>query len=139
MKFRLLQGVASLGALAQIYFAYKETVGWGREFVDKAAPAWTKPKGPNVPADPNIDAHIEWARDLAFNMGIYNLVLAIGLAWTVVAAPTMARSLGFFFSAWLLIAAAAACYTQVYSAAALQGGIGLLLLMASAWSRPTPV
>ena len=132
MKVSLLQGVASLGALAQTFFAYKETFRWDRKFVHMAAPAWIKP------GDPNTDAHIEWARDLAFNMGIYNLVLAIGLVWTVVADASIARSLGFFFSAWLLIAAAAACYTNVHSAAALQGGLGLLLLMVSARSRSTP-
>jgi uncharacterized membrane protein len=135
MKFGFLQGAALLGAFAQIFFAYKETVGWGREFVDKAAPAWIDPK------DPNTDAHIDWARHLARNMGVYNLVLAIGLAWTVVADASIVGSLGFFFSAWLLIAAAAAYYTGVYSAAALQGGLGLLLLVATAWawSRSTPV
>jgi hypothetical protein len=132
MKLGFLKGAALLGALAQALFAYKETVGWGREFVDKAAPGWIKP------GDPNTDAHIEWARDLAFNMGIYNLVLAIGLAWTVVADANIARSLGFYFSAWLLIAAAAAYHTEVYSAAALQGGLGLLLLVVTAWSRSTP-
>jgi uncharacterized membrane protein len=130
MKFGFLEGAASLGVLAQTFFAYKETVGWGRKFVEKAAPDWIKA------GDPNTDAHIEWARDLAFNMGIYNLVLAIGLAWTVVADASIARSLGFFFSAWFLIAAGAAGYTKVYSAAALQGGLGLLLLVA-AWSRST--
>jgi hypothetical protein len=72
-------------------------------------------------------------------MGIYNLVLAIGLAWTVVADAHIARSLGFYFSAWLLIAAAAACYTKVYLAAKLQGVLGLLLLMATAWSFLTSV
>lgn len=130
MKFGFLQGVALVGALAHIYFAYQETVGWGRKFVDKAAPAWTKSAGPNV------DAHIEWARNLAFNVGTYNLVLAIGLAWTVVADASMARSLGFFFSAWLIIAAAAAYHTRVYSAAAMQGALGLLLLLASALASP---
>ena len=132
MGLGLLEGAALLGALLQTLFAFKETVGWGRKFVEKAAPAWINPK------DPNTDAHIEWARDLAFNMGIYNLVLAIGLAWTAVADASIARSLGFFFSAWLLIAAGAAWYTKVYSAAALQGGLGLLLLVA-AWSRSTPL
>lgn len=129
MKFGFLQGAASLGALAQAFFAYKETAGWGRKFVESAAPGWIKP------GDPNTDAHIEWARDLAFNMGIYNLVLAIGLAWTVVADASIARSLGFFFSAWLLIAALAAGYTKVYSAAALQGVLGLLLLVAAVLTK----
>jgi hypothetical protein len=133
MELWFLKGAALLGALAQGFFAYKETRGWGREFVAQAASVWIKP------GDPNTDAHIAWARDLAFNMGIYNLVLAIGLAWTVVADASIVHSLGFFFSIWLLIAAAAAWCTKVYSAAKLQGGLGLLLLVATAWSRLTPV
>jgi uncharacterized membrane protein len=136
MKFCVLHGVALFGVLLQATFAYKETVGWGRAFVDKAAPAWIEPR------DPNPDAHIAWARRLAFNMGIYNLVLAIGLAWIVALAwplvgdESLARSLGFFFAAWLIIAAAAAYHTQVHSAAKVQGLLGVLLLLASALSAP---
>jgi hypothetical protein len=133
MKFGFLQGAALLGACVQAYFALKEIFGWGRKFVDKAAPAWIDPK------DPNTDAHIDWARHLARNMGVYNLVLAIGLAWTVFADASIAGSLGFYFSAWLLIAAGAAWCTKVKLAAASQGVLGLLLLMATIWSRSTPV
>ena len=133
MKFGFLQGAALIGACVQVFFAYKEIFCWGREFVAKAAPSWIDPD------DPNTDAHIHWARHLAFNMGIYNLVLAIGLAWTVVADASIAGSLGFYFSAWLLIAAGAAWCTKVKLAAASQGALGLLLLMATIWSRSTPV
>ena len=29
--------------------------------------------------EPDAPAHVAWAQKLAFNMGVYNLVLAIGL------------------------------------------------------------
>jgi Protein of unknown function (DUF1304) len=63
-------------------------------------------------------------KDLAFNVGAYNLVLAIGLAWT---AASQASSLGMFFTVWLLIAALAAAWTHVWLAAGAQGLLGLLL------------
>ena len=118
--------VAGVGVLAHIYFAYKETIGWGPEFVKKAAKAWINPQDPR-----GTDAHIAWARNLAFNMGVYNLVLAAGLAWTAIADTNIRTSLGVFFSIWLLGAAAAACYTPVYTACIVQGLLGLLLLFAS--------
>ena len=121
--------VAGVGALAHLAFAYRETLGWGRGFVERAAGAWidrTDPQG--------TDAHIAWAKRLAFNMGVYNLVLAIGLAWTAVADAGVRGSLGVFFSVWLLLAAAAAAYTQIYKAFLLQGALGLALLIASRWA-----
>jgi len=79
---------AAFGALAHVYFAFQETVGWGPEFVKKAAKAWINPH--EDPATTN--AHIAWAKPLAANMGAYNLLLAFGLAWTArqawVDAPT---------------------------------------------------
>ena len=77
------------------------------------------------------DAHVAWARPLAANMGAYNLVLAAGLAWTAVADPGLAPALGRFFAFWLLVAAAAATWTKVRPAAALQGSLGLLLGLAA--------
>src|SRR3712207_7047428 len=55
-------------SLLHLGFAYQETVGWGPAFVRRAAKAWMR--------DPRADdAHIAWARPLAFNVGAYNLVL----------------------------------------------------------------
>ena len=104
-NWTMLRIVAGLGALLHLGFAYKETFGWGPSFVSKAAPAWLR--------EPDAQAHIAWAQKLAFNVGAYNLVLAIGLAWTAVSDVSMTGSLGMFFTLWLLIAAAAAAYTGV--------------------------
>ena len=119
----MLRIVAGLGALLHLGFAYKETFGWGPSFVSKAAPAWMR--------EPDAQAHVAWAQELAFNVGAYNLVLAIGLAWTAVSDASMTRSLGMFFTLWLLTAAAAAAYTGVWPAVVAQGGLGLLLGIAS--------
>jgi uncharacterized membrane protein len=130
---KLLAIVAAIGALSHVVFAYLETLGWGRKFVKSAAKAWINPnEAPKV-----TETHISWARHLAFNIGVYNLVLAIGLAWTAyaawhaVAGINISASLGIFFSIWLLGAAAAAAYTGVYVAWGAQGVLGLLLLYAS--------
>ncbi len=98
MRWDFLGIVAGLGALLHLGFAYQEVVGWGPAFVRRAAGAWMRDPG----AD---DAHVAWARPLAANMGAYNLVLAVGLAWTAVA--------------------------DVGMAAALQGSLGLLLGLAA--------
>jgi uncharacterized membrane protein len=130
---KLLAIVAAIGALSHVVFAYLETVGWGRTFVERAAGSWIDPKeAPKV-----TETHIWWARHLAFNIGVYNFVLAIGLAWTAYAAwhaaagSNISASLGIFFSIWLLGAAAAAAYTRVYVACVVQGVLGLALLYAS--------
>ncbi len=120
----MLRIVAAFGALAHFYFAYQEIVGWSPAFVRKAAGAWMRDPG----AD---DAHVAWAANLAFNMGVYNLVLAVGLVWTAVADPGMASALGLFFAFWLLAAAAAAAYTKVRLAFVAQGSLGLLLGIAA--------
>ena len=128
----LLPLVAILGALAHIFFAYKETIGWDQDFVEKAAGSWIDHN------DPETNAHIAWAKKLAFNVGIYNLVLAFGLAWTAWAAVAdinLREPLALFFSIWLLGAAAAAAYTKVYIAFVIQGMVGLLLLLLSALAR----
>ena len=122
--------VAGVGAVLHVGFAYKETLGWNRKFVDKAAHAWIASLSVDV-----SNGHILWAEPLAFNMGVYNLVLAGGLAWTCWAfinQPALAVTIGTFFIISLLAAAAAALHTQVYLAAKWQGGLGLVLLWA-AW------
>lgn len=123
-KRKMLPIVAAIGALAHLGFAWQETVGWGPKFVRTAAKAWMR--------DPQADAHVAWARNLAFNMGIYNLMLAIGLAWTAAADQPVASSLGKFFALWLLGAAAAAAYTRVWLAVIAQGVLGVMLGLA-AW------
>jgi uncharacterized membrane protein len=131
---KLLAIVAAIGAVSHVVFAYLETLGWGRPFVEGAAGTWIDPRETREVTE----AHVWWARHLAFNIGVYNLVLAIGLAWTAyaawhaVAGTNISRSLGIFFSIWLLGAAAAAAHTGVYAACGLQGILGLLLLYASA-------
>jgi uncharacterized membrane protein len=109
------------------WFAYKETMGWTREFVEIAAPSWIKGVERGL-----ADKHIDWARQLARNVGAYNLMLAVGLAWTSYALfqqSTIGRSLAIFFGIWLLVAAAAALYTKVFPAAIGQGFFGLLLIV----------
>jgi uncharacterized membrane protein len=123
----MLRIVAGFGALLHLGFAYQETFGWGPNFVRKAAPAWMR--------EPDAQSHVAWAQKLAFNIGVYNLVLAIGLAWTAASDASMTSSLGMFFTLWLLTAAAAAAYTGVWLAVVAQGGLGLLLGVASFWMR----
>jgi len=62
-------------------------------------------------------------------MGVYNLVLAVGLAWVAVAGAAVAGSLGIFLAVWLLGAAAAAAYTGVMLAFYAQGALGVLMLI----------
>ena len=100
-------------------------------FGNAVAPSWLKP--PKLV--PNLDPKdvVDWAEDLAFNVGAYNLVLALGLGWTCWAflkQPNIAGPLGIFFAFWLLAAAGAAFYTKVFPAFALQGSVGVALLIA---------
>ncbi len=121
--------VAAICAIVHVVFAYQETIGWTREFVAKAAPSWIEGL-----EDDNAKEHIFWAKRLAFNVGAYNLMLAVGLAWTCwafIQQPALAGMLAIFFAIWLLAAAAAALHTQVFLAAKMQGGLGLVLLLAA--------
>jgi uncharacterized membrane protein len=118
--------VASLAALAHCYFAYLETAKWNSATVRRIAPAWNE----GLDAS-SADAHVNWARRLAFNVGAYNLMLAAGLAWTAFAYASnqpVADWLSLFFAIWLIVAAAAALYTRVVTAFAIQGLFGLALL-----------
>jgi uncharacterized membrane protein len=127
----LLAIVAGISALAHLVFASKEMSDWGRPFVESAAASWIGPE--------DTDAHIAWAAPLAFNMGSYNLLLALGLAvtaWAAAVKDPAARWLGPLFGVWLLGAAAAAGLTEVYVAMALQGVLGLLLLVVAMRWRP---
>src|SRR3954468_24913513 len=133
MKRHFLSIVAGIGALSHIFFAYQETIGWGMDFVKTAAGSWIDP------ADQNTAGHVNWAKQLAFNIGIYNLVLAMGLAWTAIADANIKKQLGIYFSVWLLCAAEAAAYTQFYLACLVQGILGLLLLIASIQSQKARV
>jgi uncharacterized membrane protein len=130
MGWDWLRVVAGIGVALQGYFAYKETIGWGAPFVTSAAPAWVEHL-PAAQLPPQTIAAITWATPLAFNMGIYNLVLAIGLLWVAVAGASVAASLGIFLGVWLLMAAAAALWTQVYLAFVAQGLLGLAVLLLS--------
>ena len=124
--------VAGLGAAAHVFFAYIETLGWRLHIVRKIAPSWLEGL-----EDAKSAEHTEWARRLALNIGVYNLMLAIGLAWTCWAFATQsptAGALGIFFGIWLLAAAGAALYTQVFRAFVAQGMLGARLLLAAAFA-----
>src|SRR3954467_5004304 len=73
----ILRLVAILGALAHVFFFYKEAVTWDVPFVKMAAPSWIERIGGSEKARP----YVTWASDLAINVGTYNLILAVGLAW----------------------------------------------------------
>ena len=103
----LLRLVALIGAAAHVFFFYKEAVAWNVEFVAKAAPSWIRKAGGSEQAKPYVD----WAENLAFNMGSYNLLLAVGLAWIAMAGSAVAGTLGLFLAICLLGAAAAAAKT----------------------------
>ena len=121
--------VAGFGAVAHVGFAYIETIGWRLGIVQKIAPSWLEGLEDSKSAE-----HADWAKRLAFNVGVYNLMLAIGLGWTcwafAIQSP-MARALGVFFAIWQLGVAGAALYTQVFRAFVAQGILGVLLLLAS--------
>jgi uncharacterized membrane protein len=124
--------VAGFGAAAHVGFAYIETIGWRLGIVQKIAPSWLE----GIEDTELAEGHADWAKRLAFNIGVYNLMLAIGLGWTcwafAIQSP-MARALGVFFAIWLLGVAGAALYTQVFRAVFAQGILGVLLLLASAF------
>jgi uncharacterized membrane protein len=124
--------VAGIGALAHLGFAYIETIGWRLHLVRRIAPAWLEGVEETL-----AQSHADWAKRLALNIGIYNLMLALGLGWTcwafAIQSP-MARALGLFFALWLVGAAAAALYTQIPRAFVAQGTLGALLLLAAAFS-----
>jgi uncharacterized membrane protein len=122
--------VLGFAAVAHVVFAYIETFGWGLPAVRKIAPSWLESFKDTQAAE----EHVDWAKRLAFNIGVYNLMLAIGLGWTCWAFATqapIARALGIFFAIWLLGAAAAALYTQVFRAFIAQGLLGVLILLSS--------
>lgn len=131
MRLCLLQTIATGGSVLQGCFAFQETIGWGPGFVARVAPAWVSSRLPDGSVPPEILGHIAWSDDLTFNIGVYNLALAIGLAWVAVAGARVAGSLGVFLAIWLLLAAAAAGWTQVIPALVAQGLLGLVLLYAS--------
>ena len=86
--------VAGIGAAAHVYFAFIETIKWKFDTVREIAPTW-------VDGVKDAAVGVEWAKRLAFNIGIYNLVLALGLAWTCRAFATrapIASALGTFFA-----------------------------------------
>ena len=134
---------AGLAALGQAFFAYRELRDWGVPFVEEVAKPWTKALGDSEKRDPEklaahvkqLTAHVEWARPLATNLGAYNLLLALALAWTAWAAWQnwpIAVPFAVLLALFLLGAAAAAGATKVYRALAAQGLLGALLL-AAAW------
>lgn len=122
--------VAGIGAVAHVGFAYIETFGWGVPVVRNIAPSWLE----GINDTKLAEEHVDWAKRLAFNIGVYNLMLGIALAWTCWAFAIqlpLAPALGKFFAIWLLGVAAAALYTKVFRAFIAQGLFGALLLFAS--------
>lgn len=124
-----LRLVAALAAAMQLLFFYLEAFRWDQEFVHSAAPDWVD-NAEVGQISPQIVQSISWAERLATNMGVYNLVLAIGLVWLAYEGRTAARGLGLFLSLWLLVAAVAAASTGVPMAFKFQGGAGLVLFAA---------
>ena len=120
----LLQVVAAVGAVAHLMFAFRETVGWSTGFVERVAPDWSARARNHA----EFDRHVDWAAPLAANMAAYNLALAIGLGWVMLAGAAVAGTLGLFLAIWLLLAAFAAWRTGVVLGAWIQGGLGLLML-----------
>jgi uncharacterized membrane protein len=123
----VLRLAAIFGAVAHVFFFYKEAIDWDVDFVRRAAPSWIRP---DMSAE-DADSHVSWARNLAINMGTYNLILAIGLAWLAIEGEDLSGSLGIFLAVWLLGAAAAAAYTKVRLAFYVQGALGMILLIAA--------
>jgi hypothetical protein len=80
MRRRLLLVVSGVNAALQLLFARAEMFGWGYRFVAGVAPKWVDHRGWNE-LDEVTGGKIDWAEDLADNMGAYNLVLALGLPW----------------------------------------------------------
>ena len=117
---------AAVGAAAHAYFGYIETFDWTPVRVKAIAPSWFE----GLTAA-TADNNVAWAQDLAFNIGVYNFMLALGLAWILIADPRLGRRLAIFFAIWHLSAAAAAYYTGVMPAFYVQGSLGLLLLAAA--------
>ena len=132
----------------QAGFALVETVGWGRCFVEEAAGSWLTTLETTLRTEYGVtdataltklvDNHIGWAGNLAFNMGVYNLALAVGLAWVALAGASVARPLGVFLAIWLLMAALAAAWTGVLGAFIAQGALGLLMLALSLRGSASP-
>lgn len=128
----ILRMVALVGAAAHVFFFYKEAIKWDVRFVERAAPSWIE----RVEGRKKAESYVAWSKDLAINMGAYNLILAVGLAWVAIAGADVAGSLGIFLAVWLLGAAAAAAYTKVKLAFYAQGAIGVILLIAALVARP---
>ena len=130
MEF-ILRLVAFVGAIAHVFFFYKEALKWDVPFVKMAAPSWVERVGGGEKAIP----YVAWASDLAINVGTYNLVLAVGLAWVAIAGADVAGTLGIFLAVWLLGAAAAAYHTKVKLAFYAQGALGVILLIVALAAR----
>jgi uncharacterized membrane protein len=127
----ILRLVAALGAAAHVYFFYREAIEWKQDFIEKVAPSWIK----EAKQINEADRFMRWTKMLAVNMGSYNLILAIGLAWVTIGGPSVAGTLGIFLAVWLLGAAAAAAYTKVMLAFYAQGALGVLLLILAIATR----
>ena len=127
----ILRLVIAFGALAHVAFFYKEAVKWDVDFVQSVAPSWIARIGGREKAIP----YVTWAADLAINVGAYNLVLAGGLAWVAIRGADVAGILGIFLAVWLLVAAAAAYYTEVKLAFYIQGALGVVVLIAALTMR----
>jgi uncharacterized membrane protein len=130
MALHFLRILAGIGAVAHVFFAFIEILRWEPATVRRIAPSWIE----GVNDKGLAEAHVAWAKPLALNVGVYNLMLAIGLAWTALGDATIVSSLATFFAIWLIGAAAAALYTRVVKACVLQGILGLLLLLVSIWA-----
>lgn len=129
---------ALLAGAAQVYFAFLELRRWGVPLVDKQTRDWDKPlnrwlssrrepselgppaaaveRGPTMEVAELKAICVEFARPLATNLGLYNLLVALALLWTAIAAWTgwaSAAHLGLILGIFLLGAGLAARATGV--------------------------
>lgn len=119
--------LAWLCAGLQLAFAALEIGRWNLATVKRLAPSWFD--DPVFAA--NATDHVRFTRPLAANIGAYNAMVAVGLAWTALTGdPALAR----YLAAFLLVAAAVAWLTGVPRAAYLQGAMGIGLLLAAGFA-----
>lgn len=118
-----------MAALSHFFFAYTEMLKWNVATVRRIAPAWL---------DGGLDqtSQVAWAAKLAFNVGAYNLVLALGLsaaAWFNASGHMLAAPAALAGAIWLAIAAIAALMTKVVKAFVIQGVPAVLVAIAAAF------
>ncbi|MFO1035712.1 MAG: DUF1304 family protein [Geminicoccaceae bacterium] len=146
--------VALVAGVAQAYFAFLELRQWGVDFVAKQTRGWEGPVKDAINAfrrrgelnPPHTESEltevcVSWAKPLATNLGVYNLMIALALFWTAIAGwqgQPIAVSLGVALGLFLLGAGLAARATGVPRAFIAQGSLGIALCIAALLARTPP-